>query len=186
MTPRRCIPDETVTTRSVMAGSSRLVSAKWPRWLVPICISKPSAVLACGIAITPALLISTSIRPDQSSANALTDSSEARSSRRTSLAPPTSAAACRPLASSRTASTTRAPAPASASAACLPIPLFAPVTTKVRPLWSARSATVHLWLMHPQYGEGHRARRARVHPVDHTTDRRVLLHPVGGGLGTAQ
>ena len=49
-----------------MRGSSRLVSAKWPRWLVPICISNPSAVRCSGTFITPALLISTSTSPVQS------------------------------------------------------------------------------------------------------------------------
>ena len=39
--------------------------AKWPRWLVPNCISKPSAVRRRGRAITPALLTSTS-RPSTS------------------------------------------------------------------------------------------------------------------------
>lgn len=38
--------DETVTTRSVTLGNSRFVSAKWPRWLVPIWLSKPSLVSA--------------------------------------------------------------------------------------------------------------------------------------------
>ena len=41
-------------------SSSRPVRAKWPRWLVPSCISKPSAVLRYGSAITPALLSRTS------------------------------------------------------------------------------------------------------------------------------
>ena len=46
--PVRWAPEETVTTRSVTCGSSRLVSAKWPRWFVPNCSSKPSAVRPCG------------------------------------------------------------------------------------------------------------------------------------------
>ena len=53
-----------VTTRGVRpppsAPSSRPVSAKWPRWLVPNCSSKPSAVSRRGGAITPALLSSRS------------------------------------------------------------------------------------------------------------------------------
>ena len=44
----RCMPLLTVTTRdpgvASRAASSSPVSAKWPRWLVPSCISKPSAV----------------------------------------------------------------------------------------------------------------------------------------------
>ena len=51
----------TVTTREPGAAStrssSRPVSAKWPRWLVPNCNSKPSLVVDFGVIITPALLI---------------------------------------------------------------------------------------------------------------------------------
>lgn len=39
-------------------SSSKLVRRKWPRWLTPSCISKPSAVRDRGQRITPALLIS--------------------------------------------------------------------------------------------------------------------------------
>ena len=39
------------------AGLSSWNSKKWPRWLVPNCDSKPSAVLPLGVAIMPALLI---------------------------------------------------------------------------------------------------------------------------------
>src|ERR1035437_9913050 len=50
----------TVTTlapgRASRLSSSNPVRAKWPRWLVPNCISKPSAVSLRGMAITPALL----------------------------------------------------------------------------------------------------------------------------------
>ena len=46
--PPRCASEDTVTTRAPgaasSAGSSRPVSAKWPRWLVPNCSSKPSSV----------------------------------------------------------------------------------------------------------------------------------------------
>lgn len=38
--------------------NNNLVSWKWPRWLTPSCISKPSLVTARGQRITPALLIS--------------------------------------------------------------------------------------------------------------------------------
>ena len=44
----RCAPEATTTTRSRTWGSSRLVSAKWPRWFVPSCISKPSLVRLLG------------------------------------------------------------------------------------------------------------------------------------------
>ena len=49
-----------VTTREPAvarrSGSSRAVRAKWPRWLTPMCISKPSAVRPRSTAISPALL----------------------------------------------------------------------------------------------------------------------------------
>ncbi|COY15034.1 Uncharacterised protein [Mycobacterium tuberculosis] len=76
-----------VTTREPATGSSRSinrpVNAKWPKWLVPNCISKPSAVVCRGVYITPALLISRSMRwwSDFScAAAARTDASEVRSS----------------------------------------------------------------------------------------------------------
>ncbi|SLJ05543.1 Uncharacterised protein [Mycobacteroides abscessus subsp. abscessus] len=80
---------------------------------MPICISKPSAVVRCGTAITPALLISTSTR----SVPAAKARTEARSAMRL-----------------RQANTTSAPARASARAATAPSPLLAPVTMNVRPL----------------------------------------------------
>ncbi len=56
----------TVTTREAGEAGSRSnsspVRAKWPRWFVPNWSSKPSVVVACGVYITPALLISMSIR----------------------------------------------------------------------------------------------------------------------------
>ena len=118
--------------------------AKWPRWLVPNCNSKPSAVRDSGGIITPALLISRSMGPDQSRANARTESRLARSRWRTSFvsAAGRASAAARPLASSRTASTTWAPARATAFAVSRPMPLFAPVTMTVRPARSGMSAVV--------------------------------------------
>src|SRR5436305_1502115 len=70
MTPARCAPEATVTTRSVTCGSSRLVNAKWPRWLVPNCSSKPSAVRPAGTIMIPALLTRTWSGPVQASAEA--------------------------------------------------------------------------------------------------------------------
>src|SRR5881409_3479699 len=130
--------------RSRIRGSSRLVSAKCPRWLVPICNSKPSFVRVSGVAMTPALLIRMSRSPCQESASSRTDARSARSRRRTSTVPGMPAAARSPLAVSRTASVTRAPARASSRAAMRPIPLLAPVTTTVRPSRLGRSAAVHL------------------------------------------
>src|SRR4051812_35640689 len=139
----RCAPDATLTTRSRICGSSRLVSAKWPRWLVPICISKPSLVCDCGRAMTPALLTRMWRSPSHASANARTEERSARSSDRTSTVPGISLAARSPLAVSRTASVTRAPARASSRAAIFPMPELAPVTTTVRPSSLGRSCAVH-------------------------------------------
>ena len=122
--PIRCAPEDTVTTRSVIFGSSRLVSAKCPRWFTPSCISNPSAVRPNGTAITPALLIKTSNGSVVSAANARTESRLARSSRRISAPPGISAAARSPLAVSRTAKITSPPAPARIRAASNPMPLL--------------------------------------------------------------
>ena len=51
--------------RADAAGAS-VVSAKWPRWLVPMCSSNPSAVRPCATAMIPALFMSMSSGPDQS------------------------------------------------------------------------------------------------------------------------
>ncbi len=119
--------------------------AKWPRWLVPNCSSKPSAVRLRGGTITPALLMSTSISPpSQPSANSWTDTRLARSRARTSVCPFIFAAARSPFSSERTASTTRAPAPASALAAARPMPLLAPVTITVRPVMSGREVELEV------------------------------------------
>ena len=49
----RCPMLLTVTTREPATGSSRSssrpVRAKWPRWLVPNCSSKPSLVVCFGV-----------------------------------------------------------------------------------------------------------------------------------------
>ncbi len=152
MRPDRWAPEETVTTRRVMAGRRRLVRAKWPRWLVPNCSSKPSAVRDSGGIITPALLMSRSTGcPAQSRAKARTESRLARSSGRTSFSAEAGRvpAAAAPLASSRTARITRAPCPASALAVSRPMPLLAPVTMTVWPARSGMSAAVK-----PLIGEG--------------------------------
>jgi AcrR family transcriptional regulator len=142
MLPMRWAPEATVTTRPRTRSSSRLASAKWPRWLVPNCSSKPSAVRPKGGTITPALLISSSISPSHEEANSRTEARLARSSARTSVSPGIAAAAARPRSRSRTASTVRAPARASACAAARPMPLLAPVTIAVRPVMSGMSAAV--------------------------------------------
>ena len=135
-----------MTTRApptaASGSSSNPVSAKCPRWLVPNWSSKPSAVSPRGGIITPALLISMSIRGWSAAipaANPRTDSSAARSSTRASTAASGVSAVIRsraasPLARSRAVITTVAPAAASARAVSRPRPLLAPVTTARRPL----------------------------------------------------
>ena len=148
--PLWCAIDATVVTRGAGASSrcgiSRPVSAKWPRWLVPNCSSKPSTVSRRrGGAITPALLTSRSSGPSNRSARACTDSCEARSSRSTRTVPGTPmprirAAAASPASVLRTASTTSAPCRASSRASTRPMPELAPVTRAVvpdrSPIWS--------------------------------------------------
>src|ERR1700730_15112925 len=123
-------------------GSSRLVSAKWPRWLVPNCSSKPSGVRVSGTCMMPALLIRTSMGCCHDDAKARTDDRELRSSSRTSVSLAMPFATARPLTGLRTASTTCAPEWASALAVALPSPLVAPVTMNVLPVKSGRSAAV--------------------------------------------
>src|SRR3954453_16234773 len=147
MTPARCAPEATVTTRSVTCGSSRLVNAKWPRWLVPNCSSKPSAVRPAGTIMIPALLTRTWSGPVQASANARTEARSARPRGGPSTRPGISAAAARPRSRSRTARTTEAPAVARACAVARPRPLVAPVTTTVRPSWRGMSAEVQRLVM---------------------------------------
>src|SRR2546430_808210 len=141
----RCAWLLTVTTREPGTGSicssSSPVRAKWPRWLVPSCSSNPSRVICLGGNITPALLISRSIRgcrARSSPAAARMDSSEARSRGWTVTSAPGAvpamrAAAALPLPVSRTASTTDAPRAARIPAVSNPRPVFAPVTTASRP-----------------------------------------------------
>src|SRR3954452_4546697 len=152
MRPIWWAPLDIVTTRapgrSSSAGSSSPVSAKWPRWFVPSCISNPSAVVRRGSAITPALLKSRSRSPSHALANSRTDARSARSRRATSMAAsgasdPIRAAASSPLPASRTASVTAAPWRASCKAIWSPRPLLAPVTTARRPFRSGMSSAVH-------------------------------------------
>src|SRR5438876_3639246 len=160
MRPMRCAPLLTVTTRAssrpAIRSSSRPVSAKWARWLVPNWSSNPSLVSCRGwAAMTPALLMSRS-RPScalaNHSANPRTEARLPRSSEPTSisaLGTPAwiARAASAPFSALRTARTTRAPARASSRAAKKPMPLLAPVTTATRPCWLEISAAVHLSAM---------------------------------------
>ena len=61
----RCPADDSATTRApppaASAGQSRLVSAKWPRWLVANCASQPGPTRVSGAGHDAALLMSRSI-----------------------------------------------------------------------------------------------------------------------------
>ena len=113
----------------------------WRSIVWPICISKPSSVSLRGMAITPALLMSTSKRSQRwlsSSAQLRTEFKDARSNVTASISAVLlsaliwSHAVCA-LFWSRHARITRAPLSASAFAASKPIPLLPPVITTVRP-----------------------------------------------------
>src|SRR5215210_8248940 len=171
----RCAPEAIVTTRSVTWPSSSPVSAKWPRWLVPIWVSKPSFVRPSGTAITPALLISTWIGPSQACAKARTEARSVRSSGRASAPLPSSAAIRSPLSMLRTASTTWAPTRASSVAVARPMPLVAPVITTVRPPWPGRS-----WGVHPLMVEGVPVSALREPPPFHEVAVDDEVAPVGG------
>merc|ERR1719239_2091123 len=98
ITPDSCASEDTLTMRApgpafFTRGITRLVSRKWPRWFVPICISKPSSVLVNGQVITPALLIRMSIFSKEllsCSAHSLTLFRLARSHLWTITSPPVS------------------------------------------------------------------------------------------------
>mmetsp|Transcript_9219 Transcript_9219/g.23112 ORF Transcript_9219/g.23112 Transcript_9219/m.23112 type:complete len:266 (-) Transcript_9219:106-903(-) len=146
MPAKRCAREDTVTTRdepaSFRQGSRRPVSAKWPRWLVPSCISNPSSVSMYGQFMTPALLSSTCMglaRARNSSAKARMLASEARSSfSKVSLASGNSflmsAIASSPLDRVLQPMMTSALAlPARMRAHSFPIPQLAPVMTTTLP-----------------------------------------------------
>mmetsp|Transcript_35166 Transcript_35166/g.60213 ORF Transcript_35166/g.60213 Transcript_35166/m.60213 type:complete len:261 (+) Transcript_35166:301-1083(+) len=153
LSTKRCASEETLTTRKpsfarCRAGSSAATSAKWPRWLMPTVFSKPSAV-SCrsGTAITPALLISTSMVgasvPRAASSREGSDLTDFRSARSSST--PTAASArdvdarisltaASALALERAATTTFAPAEARRLADSSPRPVLAPVMKMVVPV----------------------------------------------------
>src|SRR5580658_1061935 len=116
----------------------RLTRTKWPRWLVPNCVSNPSAVWPKGVAITPALATTTSMNcpfASSSSAHARTLLRLARSSATSSKLPPAVAAAlltCAVAASaffkSRAAPTTCPACATSDRAVSMPRPAETPVT----------------------------------------------------------
>ncbi len=124
--------------------------AKCPRWLVPNWSSKPSAVVRFGVYITPALLISRSMRgwaARSSAAAERTESREVRSRAWTVTSPEMRAAARPPFSGSRTARTTLAPRSASIRAVSKPSPVLAPVTTATLPCWSGMCCSVQSPLM---------------------------------------
>ena len=120
--------------RSSSAGSSRPVSTKWPRWLVPNCSSKPSAVLGELRRRHDAGVVDQQVEravPRLGEA-APTPSSRGRAGRRRRrrrCRAGSRSAAASPAPTSRQASTTRAPCAASSRAVWKPMPELAPVTT---------------------------------------------------------
>ena len=146
MCPHSCATDDTFTMRfrpgvRKTVGMRRDVSAKWPWWFTPICISRPSSVVSrFGNAMTPALFIRTSRRPYFSSnaaANRSTEDNDARSSvsDASTSAPGISSAivfaAFAARVASRHAMTTLYPGFFAISfAAMKPRPVFAPVMTQ--------------------------------------------------------
>ena len=149
------------------------MSRKWPRWLVPNCVSNPSAVLPWGAFMTPALLTSPSSRSCRrrsAGANPRTESRLPRSSSSTSADPRRSespATASSPAETRRHAATTCAPWVTSCVIVASPAPELAPVTTYTRPPRSrVRSAGSHIRVFNmlvssarPSCGRGSHARR---------------------------
>ena len=140
----RCAPEDSVTTRSPIRGNSRLVSAKWPRWLVPICSSKPSVVRPLGRGHDAGVVdqhveVAVPVRRERAHRGEV-GSGRAGAPR---SCPVTVAAAASPLARSRTASTTWAPAAPSALASARPRPLLAPVIRKRAAVLAREVGDVH-------------------------------------------
>jgi hypothetical protein len=81
---------------AVVCSRSRLVRAKWPRWLVPNRSSNPSAVRRSSGTDSPALLTRRSTGPSQAAAKDRTESRLARSSWRTSVVLGVALAAAQP------------------------------------------------------------------------------------------
>ena len=107
-------------------------SRKWARWLVPNCVSKPSAVLPSGVAMTPALfmrILSVLLFFLNSSAAECMLSKEFKSIFKSSTCPGfrmSDKAAC-PLAVSRTPRKSLAPVVLRALAVSMPMPEEQPV-----------------------------------------------------------
>mmetsp|Transcript_112629 Transcript_112629/g.319392 ORF Transcript_112629/g.319392 Transcript_112629/m.319392 type:complete len:219 (-) Transcript_112629:167-823(-) len=126
-------------------GRTLDTKAKWPKWLMPNCCSKPFFVSwRCGIAMTPALFIKTSIFVPTGRASYLPgkDLMLAKSAKSsctwcTSLLPDASlicSTAFTPFSAVLAVITTVAPALASRTADSNPKPVLPPVMTTVRPL----------------------------------------------------
>src|ERR1700758_5490405 len=140
----------------------RLTNTKWPRWLVPNCVSKPSAVRPNGVAITPALAITTSKGSpfaSNASAQARTLFMLARSSSTTSKLPPLAAASLRTCSvaafafgKSRAAPTTCAPCAARERAVSTPSPAETPVTRMRFPRKSTPDRTSSVVEVAPNVG----------------------------------
>mmetsp|Transcript_10044 Transcript_10044/g.36697 ORF Transcript_10044/g.36697 Transcript_10044/m.36697 type:complete len:208 (+) Transcript_10044:806-1429(+) len=135
-----------------MSGNSSLVSRKCDRWLTCICTSYPSAVATSFIAITPALLHSTSMLPSLPSmlftwlAASRTDWKLCRSQSTPSTVASGKAArqSSRNLVARsdlRLRQITRAPLSSSTREAILPQPVVVPVSTTVLPSMDGSPAT---------------------------------------------
>ncbi len=150
--PAQCAIDDSVTTQSVSLGGSRLVSATWPKWLVPIWLSKPSLVSANGAAMMPALLISRAAAVD--TVGELVHRRQALQIQPAHL--DVTAHLCGgglTLGGVRTARITVAPLLDDSRAVIAPRPLLAPVTITVHPANDGRSAAVQsVMLDHPSDG----------------------------------
>lgn len=143
-----------------MRGKSLLARRKWPRWFVPICSSKPSAVRSFGVCITPALFTSAS-SVGQASARAAAHAStlfRLARSRRTELTDAEgtrrriSARAVSAFLSLREVITTRAPLLARMQAASSPRPELPPVIAYVLPSSEGSCAGVQPMCLPPRAG----------------------------------
>ena len=146
----------TVTTREPSTGSmlssSCPVSAKWPRWLVPNCSSKPSLVVAAR-RDHHAGVVDQQIDARIGGAQLVGGGADRVQRGQVELLHRDvgagtlggdAAAASLPLSRLRTASTTCAPLAARTAAVSYPMPVLEPVTMATRPDWSGTSASVHL------------------------------------------
>ena len=147
------------------SGTSRFTSTKWPRWLVPNCVSKPSAVVPLRRGHHPGVG-DQQVEPVVVGEHAVGEAAAPR--RATRGRPPaarpgpavaaarTGSAARSPFSRSRTAMITFAPWAARARAVSWPSPADAPVTRACFPLRSTPSSTSSVVVCSPKVMAGHR------------------------------